>query len=440
MDGNTLGHRGNTGCGNSTAFASKHYWTLLPPPNCAIMPVMREVPLKEMRLTIGFGEIDAANVRAVAPILTPHIPETVDQFYRRLLESPGARAVFTGGEQQIADLRTSLTRWLQELLEGRFDATYYEKRKRIGIVHVRVGLPQHYMIAGTELIRQELERHLRTADVRNIESKVDSLHKALVLDLAVMLDSYKSSYAENIREYERSAVEEKLTRAEHLAEIGQLAASLAHEIKNPLAGISGAIQIIRDAMPGNDPHQPIVTEILGQIRRLDATVKDLLQYARPTPPMAAKVALDAMVRRVLTVLRKEPSLHQVDIQYATPPDNPVIYADDRQIEQLLINLIINAAHASKAGGTIHLVVRRDSDGVRLNVRDEGDGMTRATRRRAFEPFFTTKAKGTGLGLSICRRIVEVHGGQIRIDSELGRGTTVAVRFPLNHRSNQEERR
>ena len=108
-----------------------------------------------------------------------------------------------------------------------------------------------------------------------------------MLDLAVMLESYQESYAEQVRRSERSAVEEKLTRAEHLAEIGQLAASLAHEIKNPLAGISGAIQVFRDTMPHNNPHRPILTEILGQINRLDATVKDLLLYARPLPPKSA---------------------------------------------------------------------------------------------------------------------------------------------------------
>jgi signal transduction histidine kinase len=253
----------------------------------------------------------------------------------------------------------------------------------------------------------------------------------LALDLAIMLESYKLSYGEQIRKSERTAVEEKLTRAEHLAGIGQLAASLAHEIKNPLAGISGAIQIIRDSMANEDPHRTIITEILGQIRRLDATVKDLLQYARPTPPAAIKVGVDAVVRRVLTVLQKEPALQDLTIHYSTPPDDPQMFADDRQVEQLLINLIINAAHASQAGSAIHLVVRNDLDNVQITIRDQGEGMTHETLRRAFEPFFTTKAKGTGLGLSICRRIVEVHDGRINIDSQPGNGTSVSVTFPQN---------
>jgi len=233
-----------------------------------------------------------------------------------------------------------------------------------------------------------------------------------------------------VRATERSAVEEKLTRAEHLAEIGQLAASLAHEIKNPLAGISGAIQVMRDAMEPGNPHHPIVTEILGQIRRLDATVKDLLQYARPMPPRATRFRIGDAVTRVLTVLREEPALHGVSIEHDSAGGDTIVRADDAQIEQLLMNLLINAAHASNPGNTIRLEAERHGRFVRLRVADQGAGMTPAVRDQAFEAFFTTKAKGTGLGLSICRRIVEEHGGRIRLESEPGQGTIVTVDLPV----------
>jgi signal transduction histidine kinase len=250
-----------------------------------------------------------------------------------------------------------------------------------------------------------------------------------MIELAVMLNDYQKSYAERIRERERSVVEEKLTRAQHLAEIGQLAASLAHEIKNPLAGISGAAQIIRDAMPADDPHQPIVTEILGQINRLDATVKDLLQYARPTPPRAQNVALDDIVERVLTVLQKEPAVQRVRIEHEPGEPGAIVFADEGQIEQLLLNLLLNAAQASDEGGAIQVAILAEGNTVKLIVRDEGAGMTPEVRERTFEPFFTTKARGTGLGLTICRRIVEVHGGEIEVASEPDAGTTVTVSLP-----------
>jgi two-component system sensor histidine kinase HydH len=116
----------------------------------------------------------------------------------------------------------------------------------------------------------------------------------------------------------------------------------------------------------------------------------------------------------------------VRVDYKKPPSDTLIHADDRQLEQLLINLILNAAHASEDGGVIHLGINGGTRRVRLTVRDEGRGMTAEVRSRAFEPFFTTKARGTGLGLSICRRIVEFHGGDIELDSQVVHGTTVTV--------------
>ncbi|MGD2109764.1 MAG: ATP-binding protein [Phycisphaerae bacterium] len=391
---------------------------------------MDESIFDDMPAAIGFGEADAKRVRSLAALITPAIPEIVDHFYDWLLKNEDARSVFDGGETQLERQRSLLSEWLHELLECRVGHRDGERRGRVGAAHAAAGLPQHYIFAGMELIWQELERRVRKAKVPALAQKLESLHKLMMVELAAMLERYKESYAEQVRRFERTAVEEKLTRAEHLAEIGQLAASLAHEIKNPLAGISGAIQIIRDAMAADDPHQPIVSEILGQIGRLDATVKDLLQYARPTPPKATKVTLDNVVTRVLTLLRKEPSLQRVRVKYEKRDRGAAVYADDTQIEQLLFNLILNAAHASEDGGVIHMGVTQNADHVRLYVKDEGRGMEPEVIERAFEPFFTTKARGTGLGLSICRRIVEVHGGRIRLESKIDEGTRVVVKLPL----------
>ncbi|MFQ5494759.1 MAG: protoglobin domain-containing protein [Phycisphaerae bacterium] len=390
---------------------------------------MQSPLVEEMKRSIGFGAPDVANVRALAPHVEPCIAPTVDRFYDRLLQTKGAAAVLNGRPEQIKRLRDTLLIWLRELFYGDYGPTYFQKRLRIGSAHVRVGLPQHYMFTGMELIWQELSLRLRAADIPEVSAKLDSLHKLLMFDLAVMLESYKDSYAEDIRRSERTTMEEKLTRAEHLAQIGQLAASLAHEIKNPLAGISGAIQVIRGGMPAQHAHRPILTEILGQIGRLDATVKDLLQYARPTPPKQTKVALGAVVKRVLTVLRREPAFEKVGISYDRPPVEPVIDADDGQLEQLLMNLLINAAHASQGGGVVQLGLMQNRKSVKLIVRDHGKGMPPDVRERAFEPFYTTKTRGTGLGLSICRRIVEAHDGRIEIDSAPNEGTTVTVTLP-----------
>ena len=389
---------------------------------------------------IDFGPDDEKNLCALAKDVEPLITEIIDRFHAELMRQPEAAAVLTGGESQIDRQRRVFTDWLRELFDSARDASYLNKRVKIGSSHVRAGVAQHYLITAVQIMWEQFERAVRDAGIRDAQIKLGSFHKLLALELAIVLESYKESYSEKVRRSERRAVEEKLTRAEHLAEIGQLAASLAHEIKNPLAGISGAIQIIRDAMSSDDPHQPIVTEILGQIKRLDATVKDLLQYARPTPPRLNEFPLGQVLVRALKVLREEPAMQRVHVTGGQVAPNVTVYGDDAQIEQLIINLLLNAAQASQDGGGIQLAVTENADQVTLVVRDFGRGMSPEVRDQAFEPFFTTKARGTGLGLSICRRIVEAHGGNIGLDSEVDRGTAVTVELPQRAKKSSKKRR
>jgi len=274
-----------------------------------------------------------------------------------------------------------------------------------------------------------LERGVRQSGLEDGTAKLVSLHKLLTLDIVQMIESYQRTYSEEVRQVEREIMQERLTEAEHLAQIGQLAASLAHEIKNPLAGISGAIQVIRDAMDRKDAHRPILDEVLRQVARLDGTVKDLLVYARPKPPRFRKCQLDTLLARALPILREQPEMQRVRFEHVNSQPLPAIDADENQLEQLLTNLLLNAAHSSPDNGLVRLTTMAFPDGVRLTVEDRGHGMDEEVRRRALEPFFTRKARGTGLGLPICRKIVETHGGEISIQSEVGRGTVVQVDLP-----------
>ncbi len=390
---------------------------------------MLETLLEELKRFVEFGDEDAALLGSMAEDMAPYLTGVAEKFYDQIRSNKNARAVFTGGEEQIKRQRVVFMEWLREVFGGVYDAEYYTKRLKIGETHVRVGLDQHYMFSATELVRRELSDAIRQANSSDADKKIIALSKLLSIDLAVMMESYEDTHAQNIRETERSAVEEKLTRAEHLAEIGQLAASLAHEIKNPLAGISGAIQIIGDSLGEQDPHRPIIKEILSQISRLDAAVKDLLVYARPTPPRDSQFDLDKVIRRVLTILHEEPALQKVRIKYNRLPNMPEGHGDEAQIEQLMMNLIINAADASPLNGSIRVYTTFDEGFVTFAVQDNGHGMSPEVRARAFEPFYTTKAKGTGLGLSICRRIIDAHHGKVSLDSGVGEGTTVVVSLP-----------
>jgi len=401
---------------------------------------MTEPDFEQLARFIGFDDQDVANLRTLGTHAAELLPNVVDRFYDAILRHPRTRAVLAGGPPQVDRLRKSLTAWLRGLFTGGFDAAYWAQRARIGRVHLQVALPQEYMVASMQLLWEELERAVRGLGLPDAAAKLASLHKLLSLELAVMLDGYRESYAEAARKLEREAVKERLTEAEHLAQIGQLAASLAHEIKNPLAGISGAIQVMRDSLPAKDRHRPILDEILRQVGRLDGTVKDLLVYARPRPPRFRKCNVNDLITRLVTVLREQPEMQRVQFEYVNSQKLPLIEADENQIEQLLTNLLLNAAQASPDEGLVRLTSAAGGGGVRLTVEDRGTGMDEEVRRRASEPFFTTKAKGTGLGLPICHKIVEAHGGKLSIRSVVGEGTEVVVDLPLRQAHSPEAAR
>lgn len=387
---------------------------------------MPEGVFEDMKAYIAFSDEDAKNLASLAEPIGPLLPRVVDRFYRVLQAHPGARQVLTGGTTQVEALRRSLLAWLRGLFVGTYDADYCRERAQIGRTHVRIGLPQHYMFAAMEVLWESLQAAVDTLPIAHAQAKLASLHKLLTIEIGVMLETYRESQTAQIRQVEHDAVQSRLREAEQLAQIGQLAASLAHEIKNPLAGISGAIQVIRANMKPADPHWPVLGEVLRQINRLDRSVKDLLVYARPKPPQYQRCDLPRAIGRVLDLLRKEPEFEGVRFEYSVPRNVPTIAADEHQIEQVLMNLLLNAAQASSATGLVKLVVTPGRESVQIVVEDRGHGMTVDVARRAFEPFFTTKARGTGLGLPICRKIIEAHGGRISLRSTPGEGTAVTV--------------
>lgn len=225
---------------------------------------------------------------------------------------------------------------------------------------------------------------------------------------------------------------QRMERAEALANIGVLAAGLAHEIKNPLAGIAGAMQILIHDLPKGDPKREVFEEIAVQVRRIEKTVTDLLSFARPQPPEFALVDLSETLRAALFLVRQHSEAKQITFQEELAPALPPVRADPRQIQQVFLNLVLNAVQAMPTGGKV--VVRTQSVKgagglVQAEVEDTGPGIPDDVREHIFEPFFTTKHKGTGLGLAIVRRIVAEHGGEIEVASVLGHGTTFTVTLP-----------
>jgi two-component system, NtrC family, sensor histidine kinase HydH len=393
---------------------------------------------EDMKRYIGFGKADSDALRALLIPLTPVFPSVIDKFYDAILAHPNARAVFAGNEGQMVRLKVSLLKWLNELFSGPYDEVYFDNHCRIGRVHVQVELPQHYMFTAMTVVRLALLDQLgKVVSPDLLAAKTTSLHKLLDLELAIMNQTYREDLVKRMQQLERAEYEARISESEHLATIGQLAASLAHEIKNPLAGISGAIQVLGAAMDNNHPHKQVIVEALRQIDRLDAAVKDLLIYARPKPPERAVHDLGRIIEHCLMMLREEPSLRTVKVHYDGAGRGHIVHVDEAQVEQVLTNLFLNAAHACEDGGEIFCRVTQSplSEGegrgegknvTRIVVEDTGCGISPHQLAKVLEPFYTTKARGTGLGLSICKRIVDSHGGDLKIESQVGRGTRVTV--------------
>jgi signal transduction histidine kinase len=207
---------------------------------------------------------------------------------------------------------------------------------------------------------------------------------------------------------EAVSVEARLRRTEALAQLGSLSAAVAHELRNPLAGISGAIQVISRSIPSTAPYAPIMVKVEAEIRRLDGLVSDLLAFARPTSPELQVVDLGAAARRALDLARGDHAEPVFSVQ-----GSGRAYADADLVHQILLNLLQNAIQA--IGGRDHQgrVELTVADGS-ITVSDDGPGVAPDVAGHVFEPFFTTKTRGTGLGLAICQRFAEAMGGEITL--------------------------
>jgi signal transduction histidine kinase len=234
------------------------------------------------------------------------------------------------------------------------------------------------------------------------------------------------------RQREREAeVASRLARADQLASLGQLAASLAHEIKNPLAGMQGALEVLKDETA--DPSTAgIYDDMLDELKRVNGILQRLLESGRPSPLRLSRTDLVRLVAETIGLL--EPALRRkrVELSSVVAADLPEAQLDAGKVRQVLVNLVQNAAEAmGERGGriTVRASALPDSGGVVLAVEDDGPGIDAETLPHLFEPFFTTKFSGTGLGLAISKGLVEQHGGTMEVDSQVGRGTTFFVFLP-----------
>jgi two-component system, NtrC family, nitrogen regulation sensor histidine kinase GlnL len=236
------------------------------------------------------------------------------------------------------------------------------------------------------------------------------------------------------------ALEESQRPAERLTAFGVLAAAMAHEIKNPLLGIRGAAQLLREELTTDDARE-YTDVIIREADRLNVLMEDMLDFARPHALTRTRVNLHEILDSVMALERPSCTVRKVQIRQQYDPSLPDLWADRNHLTQAFLNLIRNAWEAMPHGGTLTLTTRRSSEPIRVGpgggpmlvveVADEGMGIPAEVQQKLFTPFFTTKAKGSGLGLAISHRIIEEHGGRFVIRSTPGQGTTVRVYLPVH---------
>lgn len=223
---------------------------------------------------------------------------------------------------------------------------------------------------------------------------------------------------------------EQLDRVDRLKTLGEVAAGLAHEIRHPLASIRGALEIIGSRSAPATPEAEFSLLAMTEVERLDHLVWEFLRYARPHEPDLRPASLHDVVERAIALLRVAAEREEVTLEVGPSEALPSIALDAPQIEQVLLNVILNAIQASPAGAVVRVRERLDAHYEIVEVVDAGSGIPPEHLPQIFAPFFTTKDQGSGLGLAVAQRIVQSHEGAIEVDSTSGRGTCVRIRLPL----------
>lgn len=232
---------------------------------------------------------------------------------------------------------------------------------------------------------------------------------------------------------ERKKLEEQMERADRMASLGEIAAGVAHEIRNPLTTIRGFVQLIDEDFPENDSRHEFTGIIIREVDRLNRIVEELVFYAKPSQSQVIPVDLNQILEYSLRLANFKGSKSTIILQEHYDSHLPLISVDGEQIKQVFLNLIINSRQAVEADGKIGVLTRISADkaSVEVVISDNGSGIEPENLKRLFDPFFTTRETGTGLGLAVAQKIVELHGGQIRVESTPGNGSAFSVYLPIN---------
>lgn len=252
-------------------------------------------------------------------------------------------------------------------------------------------------------------------------------------------------FNEMIRQLDRNRVEieelhrRDMGRAEHLATLGELAAGLAHEIRNPLAGIAGVVDVMGKELPAESASRAVLGDVQNEILHIQNILNDLLSYARPRPPTCHPADLNITIEQAVLLARQQVRTSRVQVHFTPSNSMPPVCHDPALLQQVVLNLLLNGIQAISGEGSVEVNLEKEGAHALIVVKDTGKGISAEALPKIFKPFFTTRKEGTGLGLSLAKGIVQSHGGTIEARSAPGFGTEFHIYIPID-RSRSEPAR
>ena len=412
----------------------------------------QESELEQKLAYLNLKASDRERLQELRPLFEKHAAGFVAAFYRQLLSFQPTRELVKDPGVKDRLLRKQ-REYLLSLADARFDAAFLEERRRIGETHERIGLEPRWYLGAYALHMSLLTPMIFEAHGADPEKALGALvavQKHLLLDAGLGMEAYIDRHQSELaylteelsvegrrlsEEFETQRAELRVTMdraraAEELASVATLVAGLAHEIGTPMGVIQGHAKLLEKAVSGEDAQWRLRT-IQEQISRISKIIQTLLNMARPRRTRRQPVQLSPLLEQSLSFVHEK--LARRGIRATTSlPAVPSVVGDAERLQQLFLNLFLNAADAMPQGGDLGVELRAVGDVVEVRVSDTGVGIPADQIERVFEPFYTTKApgRGTGLGLAIVDHIVRGHGGKMVVDSAPGRGTAMRVWLPL----------
>lgn len=283
-------------------------------------------------------------------------------------------------------------------------------------------------------IVMEMEKYLEIV-LYNIVGCLTGLLSQRERERSIELQKTAAGLEESYRKLQRQSeqiisIEEQLRRSEKLSTLGEMAAVLAHEIRNPLGSIRGTAEILKDDYQPGDPKHEFIEIQIKETERLNRVVEEFLRMARPQQKAEmARTPLREELETIVTLTAADARERGVVLKLVQTDKDLEVWGDGEKLRQAFLNIVINALQSTPAGGDVTIEVSRTGSMCEIRCCDTGPGMDGETLARIFDPFFTTKPDGTGLGLPITKKIIERHGGTIEAESRTGKGTTMVVRLP-----------